>query len=190
MAKPFMLKQRSRYGARLARKKLLPAHIRELEKVEEHLEKVEQQVEEDIERLEVAEKREHHFAFIGGKFSVLMLQDFIGAVFGAMFFAVTQEVWEIGIKIDAVQTFVILLLSLITGFGLVYFSRRRKIISSRIYHNAFLRTVEVYSISFATSMLFVLVFGLSSQPEIMLKQAVLIALPAVVSAATADLLFF
>lgn len=133
-------------------------------------------------------KRE--FAWIKGKITTLILEDFVGATFGAMFFAVTQEVWDIAKALKPANVFAVFLLSLAMGFLLVYLSRRRKYISIRLEHAASLRAVEIYLVSFLTALLFVLVLNTAPSLELALKQTVVIALPAVISAATADLLFF
>ncbi len=75
-------------------------------------------------------------------------------------------------------------------FLLVYLSRRRKSLSARLYHTSFLRGLEIYTISLATSIILVIIFGTSSTAEILVKQSILISLPATISAATADLLFY
>lgn len=76
------------------------------------------------------------------------------------------------------------------GFALVYLSRRRRYISVKVEHAASLRTIEIYVVSWLTALLFVLILGTAQGLDLILKQTFLIALPAVVSAATADLLFF
>lgn len=132
----------------------------------------------------------HEYAWIKGTVSALILQDFVGATFGAMFFAVTQEVWIIAEDLAPLNVFAIFMISLIVGFALVYLSRRRRRVSEKIEHAASLRAIEIYAISWLTSLLFVVVFDTAGTLPTMLKQTFMIALPAVVSAATADLLFF
>ena len=130
------------------------------------------------------------YAWIKGKISTLVLQDFVGATFGAMFFAVTQEVWDIAKALQTINLIAIIAISLIMGFALVYLSRRRRAISVRIEHAASFRAVEIYVISFLTSLLFVVVLSTADTSAEILRQTIVITLPAVVSAATADLLFF
>ncbi|MBI4095660.1 MAG: DUF2391 family protein [DPANN group archaeon] len=132
----------------------------------------------------------HELAWMHGRVSILLLEDFVGAAFGAVFFAVTSEIWEIAKHLHAVNILAIFTISMIMGFSLVYLSRRRKAVSIQLEHAASLRAVEIYAISFLTSLLFVFVFNTAATMDLMLKQTVVIALPAVVSAATADLLFF
>jgi len=135
-------------------------------------------------------KAHKEFAWIKGRFSILLLQDFVGASFGAMFFAVTQEVWDIAAALKMINVIAVIIMSLILGFALVYFSRRRREISVKVEHASSLRAVEIYVVSFITALLFVMVLNTANGAEIIFKQTVLITLPSVVSAATADLLFF
>ncbi len=139
---------------------------------------------------EAAHMKHHELAWMHGRVSILLLEDFVGAAFGAVFFTVTSEVWEIAKGLHAANILAIVAISLIMGFSLVYLSRRRKAISVRLEHAASLRAVEIYVVSFLTSLLFVLVFNTAQAPDLIIKQTFIIALPAVVSAATADLLFF
>ncbi|MEK6807988.1 MAG: DUF2391 family protein [Nanoarchaeota archaeon] len=132
----------------------------------------------------------HEFAWIKGTLSTLLLEDFVGASFGAMFFALTQEVWDISARLQLWSIAVLTLLSFSLGFILIYLSRRRLQISVKLEHKASLRALEIYLVSLATALMFVLVLQTAHTPILIFKQAVLIALPAVISAATADLLFF
>lgn len=134
--------------------------------------------------------KHHELAWMHGSVSILLLEDFVGAAFGAVFFAVTSEVWEIAKNLHAINILAIVAISLIMGFSLVYLSRRRKAVSIKLEHAASLRAIEIYAVSFLTSLLFVMVFNTAPTTDLMLKQTFIIALPAVVSAATADLLFF
>ncbi|MBI2041061.1 MAG: DUF2391 family protein [DPANN group archaeon] len=132
----------------------------------------------------------HELAWLHGSVSILLLEDFVGAAFGAVFFTVTSEIWEIAKHLGSVNIFIIFLISIIMGFSLVYLSRRRKAVSIKLEHAASLRAIEIYIISFLTSLMFVLVFNTAQATDLILKQTFVITLPAVVSAATADLLFF
>jgi len=132
----------------------------------------------------------HEFSWIKGNVSTLLLQDFVGAAFGAMFFAVTQEIWTIAENLRIVNVIAVFIISIVMGFALVYLSRRRKMMSEKIEHAASMRVIEIYAISWLTALLFVMVFDTAGSLDLMLKQTFMIALPAVVSAATADLLFF
>jgi len=132
----------------------------------------------------------HEYAWIKGTVSTLVLQDFVGAAFGAMFFTVTAEVWNLAAALKPLNVFAIFVISLILGFALIYLSKRRRETSEKLEHTASMRAVEIYVVSFFTALLFVLVFQTATSMELIFKQTVMIALPSVVSAATADLLFF
>ena len=198
MAKGAILKFRARMGAVHARKRhkaRAEDEEEKLDQIEEKLENVSGEVMEEIDKIEKLKEsaavKKHEFGWIKGKVTGLLVQDFIGAAFGAMFFAFTQEVWEISAKLNMFSVIAILAISLISGFSLVYFSRRRKSLSVRIYHTVMLRGLEIYILSFFTSLLFILLLGvLGYEPLLLFKGSVIIALPAVISAATADLLFY
>ena len=199
MPRGAILKMRARMGAVHARKSHKKASAEDeeekLDQIEEKLENVSSEVMEEIDKIEKLKEsavaKKHEFGWIKGKVTGLLVQDFIGAAFGAMFFAFTQEVWEISAKLNMFSVIVILIISLISGFSLVYFSRRRKSVSVRIYHTVMLRGLEIYILSFFTSLLFILLLGvLGYDPLLLFKGSVIIALPAVISAATADLLFY
>ena len=198
MAKGGILKLRARMGVRHAgRNKKASAEDEEekLDQIEEKLENVSSEVMQEIDKIEELKEsaavKKHEFGWIKGRVTGLLVQDFIGAAFGAMFFAFTQEVWEVSAKLNMFSVIAILVISFISGFSLVYFSRRRKSLSVRIYHTAALRSIEIYILSFFTSLLFILLLGvLGYDPLILFKGSVVIALPAVISAATADLLFY
>jgi uncharacterized membrane protein len=143
-----------------------------------------------VHQMKHGHKPKHEFAWIKGGITPLIAQDFIGASFGAMFFVVTAEVWELAAALQALNVFAIAVMSLMLGFGLVYLSARRRAISVKIEHTAALRAVEIYAVSFLTALLFVLVFNTAAGADDILKQTVVITLPSVVSAATADLLFY
>ena len=200
MPRGYILKMRARMGARHIRRqhnKKAPAEDEEekLEAIEERLENVSSEVMQEIDKIEdlkqSAEVKKHEFGWIKGKITSLLMQDFIGAAFGAMFFAFTQEVWDITARLSMFSVIAILAISLLSGFSLVYFSRRRKSLSVRIYHTVMLRGLEIYILSFFTSLLFILLLGIFGyDPLLLFKGSVIIALPAVISAATADLLFY
>src|SRR3989344_1315885 len=139
---------------------------------------------------EASHVKHHELAWMHGRVSVLLLEYFVGAAFGAVFFTVTSEVWEIAKGLGAINIFAIFAISIIMGFSLVYLSRRRKAVSIKLEHAASLRAIEIYAVSFLTSLLFVLIFNTAHTTDLIIKQTFIIALPAVVSAATADLLFF
>ena len=166
-----------------------------LEDMEEKLEHVTDEVMGEITKIEklkgtVPHKR-HEFSWIKGEVSALLMEDFVGAGFGAIIFIFTQEVWEIALKLNIFSIIAVILISFITGLSLIYLSRRRKFLSMRIFHTAMLRGVEIYTVSFLTSLLFILIFGVFGyEPLPVLKGTVLITFPAVISAATADLLFY
>ncbi|MBI4017400.1 MAG: DUF2391 family protein [Candidatus Aenigmarchaeota archaeon] len=136
-------------------------------------------------------KRPVHYALMHGKVSYLALQDLVGAAFGAIFFAVTQEVWDLAARFAPWQTVSVGAGTFLMGYFLIYASRRRKAVTTRVYHHVFLRALEMYVLSFAVSALFVIVLGTAPYSvEPIIKQATLIAMPAMLSAATADLLFY
>jgi len=199
MPKGAFLKMRARMGARHARPHNKKATVEDeeekLDKIEEKLENVSSEVMQEIDKIEKlkesAATKKHEFGWIKGKVTSLLMQDFIGASFGAIFFAFTQEVWDITARLSMFSVIAILAISLISGFSLVYFSRRRKSLSVRIYHTVMLRGLEIYILSFFTSLLFILLLGIFGyDPLLLFKGSVIIALPAVISAATADLLFY
>lgn len=200
MVKGMLIKLRARMGAAKLNKakrgkiKRIKDEEQKLEVMEERLEYVADKVGEEIDRIERLKSstiREHEFSWIKGKVTSLLIQDFVGAFFGAIFFAFTQEVWDITRKISMFSIMVILILSILFGFSLIYLSRRRRVVSLRVYHTALLRGLEIYIISFFTALLIISLLGiLEYEPLLLFKGSVLIALPAVISAATADLLFY
>ena len=199
MAKAFPIKMRARISSSRhtsSKKKASPtAKLKKLESLEKELEAVSEQVHAEIDEIEELEDVEAHkmpeFAWIKGDISHLLLQDFVGAAFGAIFFVVTQEVWDISARLGAWQAGALVLISFLMGYSLIYFSRRRKNLSRKVYHNVFMRCFEMYVVSFAVSIIFVMLLQtapLEAAP--MLKQASLVAMPGILSAATADLLFY
>jgi uncharacterized membrane protein len=72
---------------------------------------------------------------------------------------------------------------------MVYFSRRRRFLSEVVYKTMAMRGIELYAVSLITSFLFVVIFG-TAVGFAAVRQSIVIALPATVSAATADLLFY
>lgn len=198
MSKGLLLKFRARMGARKlkqpSKKYSVRSEEQRLEAMENKLENVAYEVDKEIGKIENLKEqtpKKHEFSWIKGKVTSLLLQDFVGASFGAVVFVFTQEVWDIASRIGMPSVFAILLLSLIAGFSLVYLSRRRRAVSVRIYHTTLLRGVEIYAISLLTSFLFIVILKvLEYNPLLLFKGSVLVALPAVISAATADLLYY
>lgn len=197
MPKALLLKVRSRMGAvRIRRKPKRGAARNEeekLEAIEERLENVNYDINQEIDRIEKIKEgaQRHEFGWIKGKVTAILLQDFVGASFGAVVFVFTQEVWEITLRISMLSILAIAIISLISGFSLIYLSRRRKVMSNRVYHSALLRGIEIYTVSLLTSFLFIILLGVFEyDPLILFKGSVLIALPSVISAATADLLYY
>lgn len=195
-ARGFMLKMRPRLaGAKRSRaRRHVKDDVARLENLEERLESVTGEIEREVEEIEgvkhyVASKKSE-FGWIKGEITELALQDFVGAIFGAMFFAMTQEVWQLALGLNALNTFFVFLLSFTTGYLLIYLSRRRKFISARAYRSSLLRAIEIYAMSLVAAVLFVGIFSLAPDTACALKEVIVIALPAVISAATADLLFF
>ena len=63
-------------------------------------------------------------------------------------------------------------------------------VSIKAFHTCFIRAIEIYVISFLTSVWLVMIFNTAPTFEIMTRQAIVITLPAMITAATADLLFY
>lgn len=200
-----LIKFRSRFGAKKVgvkvgagekgKTKKVKEEEGKLEAMEERLEHVTDEVMEEIDKIErlkkASSKKKSEFSWIKGQASTLLIQDFVGAGFGAIIFVFTQEVWEIALRLNILSVIAIILISLIIGFSLIYLSRRRKYVSMKIFHTVALRVAEIYVVSFLTSLLFILIFGIFGyEPLNLFRGSVLIALPAVISAATADLLFY
>lgn len=196
--KSFLMKLRTRVvaGADKENSKKAVSEIKKLERLEVKMEDVSDKMMEgieEIEKIKIEETKKKHgeFSWIKGNITTLFLQDIVGAAFGAVFFVVTQEVWDISKKIGYINLFFIFLLSIFLGFSLVYFSRRRKLLSLRLHQTAILRTFEIYISSFIISIILIFIFDISVGFNILLfKEGIIISLPAVISAATADLLFY
>ncbi len=103
---------------------------------------------------------------------------------------ITAEIWDIAARLAPLNLVMVVLLSFFMGFSLVYFSRRRKLLSVKVFHTCFVRAVELYIISFLTSIWLVMIFNTAPSFEIMMRQTIVITLPAVITASTADLLFY
>ncbi len=194
MAKAFPLKVRARFGAghQHLHSKNERDPISRIEHAQARLEKVADEVLTEVAQLERVKKsylKRPQFSWMTGQLSVLTLQDFVGAAFGAIFFTVTQEVWDIAAKLNVAGMLALVAIAFLLGFSLVYLSRRRKFIDEQLHMHAITRAVELYGVSFVTALAFILILGTASGSQI-LPQAIIITLPAVVSAATADLLFF
>ncbi len=194
MAKGFPVKLRARlHGPAHSHRKGEHDPISRIEHAQERLERVADEVLTEVAALEKVKKsylKKPQFSWMTGQLSVLTLQDFVGAAFGAIFFTVTQEVWEIAAKLNVAGMLALVVISFLLGFSLVYLSRRRKFIDEQLHMHAITRAVELYGVSFVTTLAFILILGTAPAAEQILPQAVIITLPAVVSAATADLLFF
>ncbi len=194
MPRGFLLKMRGRMNSPEARKVRLKKEMSRLEKLQNHLEDDIDSIRKEIETLEELEeieaKRHHEFGWVKGKITMLSLQDFVGAAFGALFFVVTQEVWTISLRLEVLNISAIFILSALLTYLLIYLSRRRKTLSDRIYNTSFMRALEIYTVSLATSFVFVIIFGTAVSAETIMKQSIVVALPATISAATADLLFY
>ncbi len=189
-----MMKIRGRMTSPEARKMRLKREMSRLEKFQSHLEDDIDSIRKEIETLEEIEeleaKRHHEFGWITGKITMLSLQDFVGAAFGALFFVVTQEVWDISIRLETPNILAVFALSALLTYLLVYLSRRRKTLSDQVYNTVFMRTLEIYTVSLITSLIFVVIFGTAASYENIMKQSIVVALPAALSAATGDLLFY
>ena len=198
MARSLPLKMRVRMGKKrrgpsTVQGRASDSRLRKLEGLEKRLENVSEEIEteiKEIERLEGPELRKAEFAWIQGGGSLLLLQDFVGASFGAVFFAVTGEVWDIAARSAPWQTFLMLLMGFAVGYSLVYASRKRKTVSQKVYSTVFFRCVELFVVSFVVAVFFVVVLATAPSATEIFKQAAIITMPAVVSAATADLLFY
>jgi len=196
MARGFILKLRPRLaGAKRSRaRRHVKDDVRRLEDLEERLEDVTNEISKEVEEIEgikhYVKAKKSEFGWIKGEFTELALQDFVGAIFGAMFFAMTQEVWQLALGLSQLNTFLVFLLSFAVGYLLIYLSRRRKFVSQRAYHMSLLRAIEIYIMSLAAAGIFVVLFSLAPSTSVAIKEMIVIALPAVISAATADLLFY
>ena len=194
MPRGFLLKMRARMASARQRKSAVKGKLKRLERLEERLEGDIEELREETERLEnlgqAEAKHMREFGWITGRMTTLVLQDFVGAAIGAVFFVVTQEVWELSLRLTAPNLAGVFALSFILTFLLIYLSRRRKFLSAKLYHTSFLRSLEIYIVSLVTAAAFVLIFGTAYGIEPVLKQSVVVALPAALSAATADLLFY
>ena len=190
------LKVRARLGSASRSKKFrgIKQEIDRLENAEKRLENASDEIMTEIAELEGVDEKllkdKPQAAWTREKLWQTIIQDFVGAAFGAMFFVVTQEVWALSARLTLLTGSVLIALGFLLGFALVFESRRRKFLSKRVEKSAWHRAIEIYVISFATALLFILVLGTASEPVMIAKQTILITLPAVVSAATADLLFF
>ena len=197
MPKGMLLKLRARMGARRlhTREKIsVKNEEQRLESMEKNLENVADEISDEIDKIEELKgqiPKKHEFSWIKGKLTSLLLQDFVGASFGAIIFVFTQEVWDIIARISLFSVFAILLISLVSGFSLIYLSRRRRAISVRIYHTTLMRGIEIYAVSLLASFLFIIILQvIEYNPLLLFKGSVLVAMPAVISAATADLLYY
>jgi len=195
-AKGFALKMRPRLaGARRSRaRRHVKDDVQRLENLEERLENVTDEINREVEEIEgvkhFVKSKKTEFGWIKGELTELALQDFVGAIFGAMFFAFTQEVWVIASSISWFNTLLVFMLSFSVGYLLVFLSRRRKFISERAFHVSFLRATEIYVMSLFAAWIFVELFSLAPSAGGGLREIIIISLPAVISAATADLLFY
>ncbi|MBI4177733.1 MAG: DUF2391 family protein [Candidatus Aenigmarchaeota archaeon] len=174
--------------------KKLDAEVKKIDKIEMRLENAADKMIKSTEELENIKhgvlKRKDHLGWMGGQLTLLAMQDVVGAIFGAVFFVITQEIWDLSARLGALNIAAIAILSFFMGFSLVYMSRRRKLVSIRIFHTSFLRAIEIYLISFIVSLSLITVFSTAPTFDLMIKQAVVISFPAVITAATADLLFY
>ncbi len=182
-----------RFRERSLDEKKMDKESEKLDKLETRMEKVADKMIKETEELEGIKsgmRKKRQFSIFGGELTVLTLQDFIGAVFGGLFFVVTQEIWELSARLALPNVIAVSLASFFMGLSLIYFSRRRKLLSIKIFHTSMLRAAEIYIISFITSMMLITMFSTASSFVLMLKQTVVITFPAVITAATADLLFY
>jgi len=193
-AKGFPIKMRARlHGPAHLHRKGESDPISRIEHAQARLEKVADEVLTEVAALENVKKsylKKPEFSWMTGQLSVLTMQDFVGAAFGAMFFVMTQEVWDVAKRLNLFSMFALIVIAFLLGFSLVYLSRRRKYIDEQLHMHSIARAVELYGISFMTALAFIVIIGTAQGIEQLFSQAVIITLPAVVSAATADLLFF
>lgn len=197
MVRSLALKARARAGGgrrALGRRNGLNEEVDKLERMEMDLQDTANKIMLEVDKIEDIKGKgtgtKHEFAWIKGKLTILTMQDFVGAAFGAVFFVVTQEVWELSAKLGSFNAILLVLVGLVTCFLLVYLSRRRKMLSTQIYHTTILRGIEIYLISLFTAFLFITIFGTATELSLIIKQMIVVAFPAAISAATADLLFF
>jgi uncharacterized membrane protein len=193
-AKGFPIKMRARlHGPAHSHRRGESDPISRIEHAQARLEKVADEVLTEVAALEKVKKsylKKPQFSWMTGQLSVLTLQDFVGAAFGAMFFVMTQEVWDVAKRLNVFGMLALVVIAFLLGFSLVYLSRRRKFIDEQLHMHAITRAVELYGVSFVTALAFILILGTAPASGQLLPQAIMITLPAVVSAATADLLFF
>lgn len=191
-----LIRMAGRRGGRLRNldEKKMERESERLDKLETRMENVADKMIKETEELEGIQsgmrKRKHEFSLFSGEVTILTLQDFVGAAFGGLFFTVTQEIWELSARLALPNLTAISLASFLMGLALIYFSRRRKLLSIRVFHASVVRAVEIYLISFVTSMLLITMFSTAPTFELMLKQTVVVTFPSVITAATADLLFY
>ncbi|MBI4168213.1 MAG: DUF2391 family protein [Candidatus Aenigmarchaeota archaeon] len=186
-------RKRDRFRERNLDEKKMDKESEKLDKLETRMEKVADKMIKETEELEGIKsgmRKKHQFSIFSGELTILTLQDFIGAAFGGLFFAVTQEIWELSARLALPNIIAISLASFLMGLSLIYFSRRRKLISIRIFHTSVVRAVEIYIISLITSIMLITMFSTAPSFILMLKQTVVVTFPAVITAATADLLFY
>ncbi|MBI3412863.1 MAG: DUF2391 family protein [Candidatus Aenigmarchaeota archaeon] len=174
--------------------KKLDAEVKKLDKMETNLENVADKIIRETQELENIKhgvlKHKDHLGWMGGQLTFLAVQDIVGAIFGAMFFVITQEIWQLSSRLGALNLAAISILSFLMGLSLVYMSRRRKLLSIRLFHTSFMRAIEIYLISFITSLWLIMIFNTAPDFTQLIKQAVVVTMPAVITAATADLLFY
>src|SRR3989338_3355481 len=153
MPRGFIFKMRARLAS--AKRRKTKGELKRLGKIENRLEKDIDEMGEELEALqniEDSQARKHReFSWIKGRITTLVLQDFVGAAFGAIFFVVTQEIWELSARLGSLNLSAIFLMSFLLTFLLVYLSRRRRYISTKLYHTVFLRALEIYSVSLITA---------------------------------------
>lgn len=183
-----------RFRERNLDEKKMEKESEKLSKLETRMENVADKMIKETEELEGIKsgmrKRKREFSLFGGELTLLTLQDFVGAAFGGLFFVVTQEIWELSARLALPNIIAVSLASFLMGLALIYFSRRRKLLSIRVFHTSMTRAVEIYLISFITSLLMIAMFNTAPNFILMLKQTVVVTFPAVITAATADLLFY
>ena len=171
-ARGFMLKMRPRFaGAKRSKaRRHVKGDVERLENLEERLESVTNEISKEVEEIEgikhYVKSKKGEFGWIRGEITELALQDFVGAIFGAMFFAMTQEVWQLAFGLSQLNTFLVFLLSFGVGYLLIYLSRRRKFVSQRAYHMSLLRAVEIYFMSLLAAGIFVALFSLAPNASV------------------------
>jgi uncharacterized membrane protein len=119
-------------------------------------------------------------------------QVFIGSLLLASPFMVTEEVWALGAELSVANAALFFLLTIFSLITLIYYTKYRSMtVDGHIHKSEFLkRVIGTYLISFITvAVLLTLLDKAPWETDVLiaLKRTILIALPATLGGATADL---